>query len=65
MTGGTGSIPGKGTNILYATQCGQKNKRKKKGHTMSETAAKLMLASYQKLGAQRTVEHKPKHDEKK
>lgn len=32
---------------------------------MSETAVKLMLASYQKLGAQRTVEHKPKHDEKK
>lgn len=39
--------------------------KKKKYHTMNETAVKLMLASHQKLGAQRTVEHKPKHDEKK
>ena len=38
--------------------------KKKKCHTISETAMKLMLASHQKPGAQRTVEHKPKHDEK-
>lgn len=43
----------------------ERTKEKKRCHTMSETAVKLMLASYQKLGAQRTVEHKPKHDEKK
>ena len=42
-----------------------KEQNKKKCHTISETAVKLMLASHQKPGTQRTVEHKPKHDEKK
>ena len=30
-TGGTGSLPGWGTKILHATQCGEKKKKKKTG----------------------------------
>lgn len=38
---------------------------KDKHHTRSEIGVKLMLALTRKRGGKRTVEHNPKHDERK